>query len=394
MARYQNNSFALLKELIDKKIIKVSPDFITESYFDFPSLPQDEGLLLNRLSGMLYGVIFGDLLGSAYEGIPFPKRSKLYGYVRDFPSGKKLFLTDDSQFTLLTVAFLVENDFEFNWSLLSGLFCKWGKRIRGIGNTVSKFLQNCSKTSIWYERSIDSAGNGALMRISPVVLPYVRKGVADKNLFADAILCGSLTHNDYASNASCAAFLYVLWHAICKSRLSALDIVTMFLDVFSNVEGKDGCYRLRKHSEAALKPMHKILKELICDVKEDNFKERLLYVGSGAYLLETLFSVLAFIKLYFDKDPLGMIIKAVNYTVDSDTIASILACLVGAYYGKEVFPSSWFSGLNPKIISFIEETLSCCLVQKEQTSLFLGLFFNRLYDLFCSYGYFSSPGGG
>jgi len=71
-------------------------------------------------------------------------------------------------------------------------------------------------------------------------------------------------------------------------------------------------------------------------------------VGSGAYLLETIPTVLFILSKYID-DPQEAIIQAINNTKDNDTIGSIVGCAMGALYGKNAFKTGWVENLSGRI---------------------------------------------
>jgi len=66
---------------------------------------------------------------------------------------------------------------------------------------------------------------------------------------------------------------------------------------------------------------------------------------SGAYLLETMPSVL-YILMRYGHDPAETIVRAVNDTWDNDTIAAIVGAAVGALHGRAELPMRWIEGLS------------------------------------------------
>jgi ADP-ribosyl-[dinitrogen reductase] hydrolase len=66
---------------------------------------------------------------------------------------------------------------------------------------------------------------------------------------------------------------------------------------------------------------------------------------SGAYLLETLPSVLYILMRHGD-DPEEAIVRAVNDTKHNDTIAAIVGAAVGALHGREGLPARWIEHLS------------------------------------------------
>jgi len=64
---------------------------------------------------------------------------------------------------------------------------------------------------------------------------------------------------------------------------------------------------------------------------------------SGAYLLETVPSVLLLLARYID-DPEEALIRAGNDTKDNASIAAIVGAAMGALYGASAWPDRWIEG--------------------------------------------------
>jgi hypothetical protein len=111
------------------------------------------------------------------------------------------------------------------------------ERIFGIGHAVTDFLRNFKDQKMeWEKAGAHSAGNGALMRIAPVLLPYLARPSAD--LWADTALAAMITHNDRTSTASCLAFVYLLWSALQLAEPPAPGSwLNRFLEVAGPLEG-------------------------------------------------------------------------------------------------------------------------------------------------------------
>jgi ADP-ribosylglycohydrolase len=69
------------------------------------------------------------------------------------------------------------------------------------------------------------------------------------------------------------------------------------------------------------------------------------YWRSGAYLLETVPSVLYILMLHGD-DPEQAIIRAATDTYDNDTIAALVGAAVGALHGRTALPRRWIENLS------------------------------------------------
>ena len=66
---------------------------------------------------------------------------------------------------------------------------------------------------------------------------------------------------------------------------------------------------------------------------------------SGAYLLETV-AIAALILGRFAHSAEEAIVRAVNDTLDNDTVAAVVGSVVGALHGKSVLPGRWIEGLT------------------------------------------------
>lgn len=191
-----------------------------------------------------------------------------------------------------------------------------------------------------------SAGNGALMRIAPVLLPHLRS--ASSALWADALLAGMVTHNDFASNASCVAFVRLLWQALSLPEFPGSGWwLDTFCDAAALLEGEEARYVPRSPSYPQVATtlsgftrteVTRALADGLSTVTGCNRWH------SGAYLLETVPSVL-FILERHGQDPEEAIVRAVNDTWDNDSVAAIVGAAVGALHGKAALPRRWREGL-------------------------------------------------
>jgi hypothetical protein len=78
--------------------------------------------------------------------------------------------SDDTQLAFWTLEQLLQ-DGSLEPERLAHRFARGN--IRGIGQTVLKFLINLHRGVPWYAAGPESAGNGALMRIAPVLIPHL-----------------------------------------------------------------------------------------------------------------------------------------------------------------------------------------------------------------------------
>jgi ADP-ribosylglycohydrolase len=311
-----------------------------------PALPQDG--LWDRVEGMLLGLAIGDSLGNSTEGLLPDERAERVGEVRDylphpFAGGRPVGLpSDDTQMAFWLLEQLLE-DGRLVPDGLAQAFCR--RRIFGIGSSVAQFLvaYRGQKRS-WYEAGPRSAGNGALMRIAPILVPYLRQPTP--LLWADTALAAMITHNDPASIGSCLALVRMLCESLAMTEAPGAEWwLDRFVSTLRPLEGdtlysapvKDGYYRgpLWRFADSQVRIA---------------LAEGLPVVTacsrwySGAYLLETVPSVLHILCRHAD-DPEEAIVRAVNDTVDNDTIGAIVGAVVGALHGRRRLPQRWIEGL-------------------------------------------------
>lgn len=360
---HQYNS-ARLRLMFQDKAIRLKRGAI----FDQSLAPKGPDFDFDRVEGMLLGAAIGDALGNTSESkLPMVRR-RLHGEIRDYlvsdRTGRaKGYPSDDTQLTFWTLEQLLEDEGCLVPERLARKFADSG-RIYGIGRTMKAFLKAYKSGIPWHECGPQSAGNGALMRIAPMLVPHLRHGGTD--IWTDTALSAMLTHNDHASTSTCLAFTAMLWEL--------LDMTTTpepawwpdrYAQLAADLQGnigyspRGGCLR---------NVFNGTLGDFVLDKLEWAYSENLSTFEacdtwlSGAYLLETVPSVL-YILMRHAHDPEEAMVRAVNDTKDNDTIASIVGAAVGALHGKRGLPARWIAGLtgrtmssdDGKVFSLIEE---------------------------------------
>lgn len=341
----------LLQKLLDERKIQLRKSEIITKHP--PTLP--DNFKFDKVEGMLLGLAIGDALGATSEGKQAAERRDLYGEIKDYISGKRSdykaigSATDDTQLSFWTLEQLIDDN-GLDPDNLSRKFCK--HHIIGIGRTVKEFIERYKDRHIpWYEAGLDSLGNGALMRIAPIVLPYLRN--PHHSMYADAALDSMITHNSFASNASCIAFTKMLWDLL---GMTSPPEPTWWIDTFCSIaqefEGKGSDKHkptYRQHADYK-GPLWKFTQNVCSDALHRGLTvdKACNWWGSGGNLFETVPSVL-YILATHGHDAEEAIIRAVNDTVDNDTIASIVGAAVGALHGLAVIPERWVKRLQGKI---------------------------------------------
>jgi ADP-ribosyl-[dinitrogen reductase] hydrolase len=334
---------ALLRQLLAEGVVDLRPGELLST----PPAPLPASFSWDRVEGMLLGVAIGDALGNTTEGMRPVDRRAQYGEVRDYlPHWRSKELarpTDDTQLTFWTLDQLLVDH-----GLAPGRLARRfsSERIVGIGQAVSQSMEAVRLGyRPWYQCGTRSAGNGALMRIAPMLVPYVQ--APSTALWADTALSAIVTHNDAASTSACLAFVAMLWQLLGMDTPPEPDwwrreYVRLARDLEGETEYEPRGGAFKGYRE----PLWRFVDERLADAEARGLTalEACDEWYSGAYLLETVPSVL-YILARHGADPEEAIVRAVNDTKDNDTIAAIVGAAAGALHGASSLPERWVSGL-------------------------------------------------
>jgi len=335
----------VLQELLARDVIATRP----AEFYDSVPAPLPGDLSFSRIEGMLLGLAVGDSLGVTSEGLAPEHRRAIFGEIRDYLPIPKTGLrdgipSDDTQLAFWTLEQMLEDD-GFVPENIAHRFATG--EIFGIGSSVMAFRDAYLETGgPWWKCGQPSAGDGALMRIAPMVVPHLRRPSA--NLWIETALCAAITHNDTASISSCVAYVAMLWDLLGRTEPPEPSWwVERFIEVARELE-TDTVYRPRagEHRDFAGQ-----LTEFVEQAVPEAYAQGLSVVEaceswlSGAYLLETVPSVL-YILMHHGDDAEEAILRAVNDTRDNDTVAAIVGAAVGALHGRKALPDRWLEGLT------------------------------------------------
>jgi len=302
----------------------------------------------DRIEGMMLGLAIGDSLGRQTESMTPRDRRAFTGEVRDYPAsaranGRRVGTpSDDTQLASWTLEQLV-SDGEYVPANVAE--CFRSGRIYGIGRTVQEFLDRMALGVPWHEAGPQSAGNGALMRIAPILIPHLRR--QSTGLWTDTAINAMTTHNDSASISSCIGFIALLWDLL---GMDDAPEPTWWLDRFLAVARDLDTGRIYRTRGQFIPGYEGTFTEFVSATGRHSRENSLSAIdacnrtGSGAYLLETVPSVLAILERHAH-DPEESIVRAVNDTWDNDTIGAIVGAAVGALHGARALPERWKSGL-------------------------------------------------
>jgi len=332
--------------------------------------PMPPGIdLADKVEGMLLGLAIGDALGNTTESMVPAERQATYGWIDDYRpnahAGRRAIglPSDDSQLAFRTLGHLLV-DGRLDPPRLGDALA--AGRIFGIGRATEQWLYARGDGRPWYTAGTPAAGNGALMRIAPVLLPHL--AAPSPALWSDALLAAHLTHDDELSNLACVALVDLLWTALATPPAAPPpDWVGRALAVFDDL-ALGARYRPRagrppgfEGSIAQLVRQH--LQPALAQPLTVPQADQLWH--SGAYLLETVPSVLYILARHAD-DPRQALLQAVNHTRDNDTVAAIVGAAVGALHGASAWPARWIDGLSGRTGASDDGRMFALLLQAGQ----------------------------
>ena len=297
----------------------------------------------------MLGLAIGDALGNTSEA-QLPERRRLrYGEIRDYLANhhvggeRRGAPSDDSQMAFWTLEQMVR-DRSYVPEQVARTFAT--RRIFGIGSAVREFVSEMREGTSWHEAGPESAGNGALMRIAPVVIPHLVRPSAE--LWIDAAVLSLTTHRDPAATASSLAFASVLWQLLGAEAPPSADwFRAELLQILSELEtGQQYSPRGGWYTGQAGTFSQLVARRIddACD-RGWSVPDACDAFYSGAYVLETLPCVI-YLLMRCAHDPEEAIVRAVNDTYDNDTVAAIVGAAVGALHGLDALPRRWRDGLT------------------------------------------------
>ncbi len=278
----------------------------------------------DRYLGALLGLACGDAIGTTVE---FSERGS-FATVTDMTGGGPFGLkagqwTDDTSMALcLAESLLAKGGFDpmdqmyryLNW-------WKWGYLSStgacfDIGMTVQDALSRFASSGVAYSGSThpQSAGNGSLMRLAPVVL-FAHPDV--DSVLRHAADSSRTTHGAPEAVESCQLFAEILSRALAGTQKEALMQGLQF------------------------KPVETKIAELASGAFLDKGDSAINGTGYSVASLE------ASLWCFFKSDSFeAAVLRAANLGDDADTTAAITGQIAGAYYGASAIRADWLDKLS------------------------------------------------
>lgn len=281
--------------------------------------------LINRFRGCLLGLAAGDAVGTAVEFQPRGSFEAVTGMVGGGPFHLKPGeWTDDTSMALCLASSLLErNGFEARdqmeryWRWYRQGYMSSDGTCFDIGNTTRTALEYFNQTGDPLSGSTDpnSAGNGSIMRLAPIVLFYFPE---EDLIWEYAAKSSQTTHGAVECLEACQLLGDILYRLLSgDDKKAALSGTNAGLFTSSALrEIAQGCYLMKRRSE--IEGIGYVVKSLEaalwCFWVTDTFEEAILI--------------------------------AANLGDDADTTAAICGQVAGAFYGDQSIPPRWLETLT------------------------------------------------
>lgn len=311
---------------------------------------------VDRASGSLFGLAYGDALGGPTEFLSVAEIVHRYG--PDGPrelAGNPARVTDDTQMAL-AVAWALHDAPQWTpdavTPLLRERFVTWSTEAepwRAPGATCLGACRGLAEGKPWQRATIvGSKGCGATMRVPPVgLLP----GVDDDTLAGLAQLQAGMTHGHPTALAAAELVAYAvrvlaggaairdvpsLLRERCEAR-RAIYLSDWLGDLWQQADAATPEEFIARGWEECLAALDR-LDAALADPRPD--ADPCAATGAGWIAEEALATSLLCALLYPD-DPVAALARAAATSGDSDSIACLTGAYLGAAHGMATWPSAW-----------------------------------------------------
>lgn len=281
--------------------------------------------LQNKLRGMFLGLAVGDALGAPVEhgfsADDIRKRIDELQHMHDEAQFPKGVWTDDTSMALCLADSLLACGGYDSWDVMDryGRWMREGYRSyfdygEGIGIQTEATLDRYTSGDALIRKDeprIESAGNGSVMRLAPIVIAaFSNRG--ENQIRQLAQVSARETHYSYEAEAATEIFAMLLYSAVHQtSKSDVIDIAN---------------YSSGDHYDAVLKKLQQL-------PDPNELKDKQGYV---IYTLQI--ALWGFMKHDTFKD--GML-AVMGLGGDVDTTMAVYGQLAGAYYGLHAIPDEW-----------------------------------------------------
>jgi ADP-ribosylglycohydrolase len=322
--------------------------------------------ITNRASGAIFGLAFGDALGSHTEFLSveeilhqFPPAGPTA------PKGQPALVTDDTQMALAVGEALLEASPPLTAELLEPIlrrrFVEWlnsPDNTRAPGNTCLMACARLEQGLPWEQATVlTSKGCGANMRVAPVgLLPANEPGISASTRAAIAQFQAAMTHGH--PTALAAADITAMTVYYLASNHPMADLLTWLRayaesqrhiyhdDWLGSLWERPGITSPEEFISRGWEDCLFVLGQLEQALANpDRNADPCLATGAG-WVAEEAFATSLLCFLLFPDDPVSAIRRAAVSSGDSDSIACLTGAFAGAAWGITAWPDEWMSKIE------------------------------------------------
>lgn len=297
------------------------------------------------ISAVIVGGAVGDSLGMPYETCKWndPHLLNWDGHTfhsSDFHKLNAGQYTDDTGLTCALATGLLESQiqppYKYYPEYIAGKYLDWyeGDRFRGAGQTTREALANLQKGIKWYDSGkLDALGNGTAMRVAPLGI-FFRNDI--NTMIKATKLDAIITHNSYEAqmgSLAIAATIAIILNGE-RNKYHILDSLKVILEP-SKVLDRIKMIQNEKLINDTLKPDY----NSAIDRNGGNRIIAQLMLGNKYTCVEVVARALyVFLATRSYQEAIELAIRGGG---DTDSAASIVGNICGAYYGLEGIPKEY-----------------------------------------------------
>lgn len=331
--------------------------FIKALFFRYNIKINIKGFLLHmeNIKDIIYGLAIGDALGvpiefQTREYLKKNKVNKMLAYgTHNQPKGT---WSDDTSLTLCLLDAIDYNQDIIDEQRIKENMINWYNKSYftatnnrfDIGFTTALAIENIQKGYPLYTcgpANLNSNGNGALMRISPLVNLLKDKPIEERYPIIKNIT--SITHGHEINILGCCFYIELMINILNNRNKDKFDILNETIKEF-----------IKFYEKTDLKEFLNLYKRILD--KEIFIKNKSKYdisiINSSGYIIDSLeASIFCFVT---ENSYKKAVIKAINLGKDTDTIGAITGSMSALYYGFNNIPKIWIKSLkNKELINLI-----------------------------------------
>lgn len=303
---------------------------------------EEVALLRGRYQGVLLGVAAGNALGLPVEGCSRNWIQEQFpGGLREVPERLRRQSWDDdlAQTAMLAEALLAGDTLDEE--ALAGRLVEWASTDgRGIGLLTAAVVRELASGMpvgdaarvIWQRTDGAAAGNGAVMRCSPVALRWRH---SPSQLIAETRKSATVTHYD----PRC------VWSAIALNVALVRSLVGVATDLNSLADALDSAGAPHGVGDAVRSARGCELDELMLDDTGMGYTLKAMQVGLWS--------------LSQPEDFEAVLTQVVNAGGDTDTNGAVAGAIMGSVVGREGIPPRWLRRIpgTDRLVSLADQLL-------------------------------------